>query len=107
MPQSISVVDEGAKCLRSGRHKDLTRLLQNTGGTPPCINVFDVAMHSNKQIGRVHRQNLLQLFNSPEILQFGRLLFVTELLLNLDRFGYNTVLQISQIGHCGPACDIL
>ena len=30
--------------------------------------VFDVAMHGNKQIGRVHRQNLLQLFTSPEIL---------------------------------------
>ena len=30
--------------------------------------VFDVAVHRNKQIGRVHRQNLLQLFNSPEIL---------------------------------------
>ena len=37
------------------------------------------------QSGR-YMQKLLQLFNLPEILWFGRLHFVTKVLLNLDRF---------------------
>ena len=46
--------------------------------------VFDVLMHDNSNGG--YTQKLLQLFNSPEILLFGRLYLVAQVLLNLDRF---------------------
>ena len=56
------------------------------------------SMSSSRATGRLvhnggYMQKLLQFFNSREILCFGRLYLVTEVLLNVDRF-YNILVTI-------------
>ena len=51
-------------------------------------------------------QKLLQLFNSTEILRFGRVYSEIKVLLNINRF-CSVLAATLEIRHYGPVCDVL